>query len=444
MPRLRIHLLNPLDRVKYDDLMNRLHYLGAAQSNLTKALQYVIEDATSGEWLALADWGYCALKNRVRDDWVGWSQELRDARLKYVATNTRFLVLPASRTRGHRFIASQSLSLMTQRISADWARYHGNHLLLAETFVDIKRFTGTCYRAANWVDVGLTAGFARSNKRYVEHGEKKRVFVFALVRSARELLCSTGVPHMLLTARREAFGSAIDVNRLPLTGSGGLLDALTQVRDGRFRRGVRYKLPSILALTVSAVLSGIDSFRGIAEFGVNLPEVTRRKLGFRRGKAPDEETVRVTLNKIDAAQFDGVVRAWINERCPSLKGKMIAIDGKSMRAARTQSGSTPHILNVILHHDGIALAAVQVADKTNEIPVARELLRALPSERTVVTLDAMHTQRETAKVIVEEKHSDYLMTVKENQKDLLDKLERLPVEAFSPSVLRDNKGSRKS
>lgn len=421
--------------------MCRLHYLGAVRTNLGKALQYVVEDGVSGEWLALLDWGYGSLKNSARDGWIRWEKELRDARLKYVVTNTRFLILPEGRA--HKHLASQALSLVTKRLSDDWARYHGHHVLVAETFVDIQRFAGTCYRAANWIDVGLTQGFARSNKRYIEHGERKRVFIYPLVRNAREILCSTGVPHMMIASRQERFG-IVDVNRLPLVGEGGLLDALLQVRDGRFRRGIRYKLPSILAVTVCAVLCGIDSFRGIAEYAANLPLEARKRFGFRRGKAPDEETVRRTLNAIDAAQFDSVTRDWIQSRCPSLKGKIVAIDGKSMRASRTDSGSAPHILSVVLHHDGIALASVKVGDKTNEIPVAQQVLQQLPLKQSIVTLDALHTQRDTARIIVQEKHSDYLMTVKDNQKELLEKIQRLPEEAFSPSVLRDYKGSRKS
>jgi predicted transposase YbfD/YdcC len=421
--------------------MERLHYLGAIKSNLGKALQYVIEDGVSGEWLALLDWGYGSLKNSARDAWIGWDKELRDARLKYVVTNTRFLILPEGRK--HKCLASQVLSLVTKRLSDDWARYHGHHILVAETFVDIQRFAGTCYRAANWIDVGLTQGFARSNKRYIEHGERKRVFVYPLIRNAREILCSTGVPHMMIASRQEKFG-IVDVNRLPLVGAGGLLDALSHVRDGRFRRGVRYKLPSILAATVCAVLCGIDSFRGIAEYAANLPLEVRKRFGFRRGKAPDEETVRRTLNMIDATQLDSVMREWISTRCPSLKGKILAIDGKSMRASRTDNGRAPHILSVVLHHDGIALTSLKVDDKTNEIPVAQQVLKELPLTCSIVTLDALHTQKETARIIVQEKHSDYLMTVKDNQQELLEKIQRLPDEAFSPSAHRDHKGSRKS
>jgi hypothetical protein len=248
---------------------------------------------------------------------------------------------------------------------------------------------------------------------------------------------------MLIASRQDKFGM-IDVDRLPLVGQGGLLDALAQVKDGRFRRGVRYKLSSILAVTVCSVLCGIDSFRGIAEYAANLPLEVRKRFGFRRGKAPDEETVRKTLNKIDAAQFDSVTREWIRTRCPSLKGKVLAIDGKTMRASRVKDGSAPHILSVVLHHDGIALATIKVGDKTNEIPVAQQVLEELPLDRSIVTLDALHTQKETARIIVTKKRSDYLMTVKDNQEELLEKIQRLPEEAFSPSVYRSIQSTRKS
>lgn len=421
--------------------MERLHYLGAVESNLGKALQYVAEDEENGEWLALMDWGYGALKNSERDRWIGWSKELRDERLKHVVTNTRFLILPSEVKRKN--LASQVLSKVVKRLSDDWARYHGHHVLVAETFVDMKRFSGTCYRAANWIEVGKTQGFARSNKRYFEHGEKKLVFVYPLYKRSCEILSSTGFPNRLIMTRKEQH-SEIDLNKLPLIGEGGLLDALSKVEDGRFRRGRRYSLRSILGLTVCAILTGIDSFRGIAEFAHALPHEVRLKFGLRKGKAPDEETIRLTLNKVDPLNFDAVVREWLHAQVPSLRGRAIALDGKSMRAARTDQGSPPHILSVLLHHDGVALKTVAVADKTNEIPAAQSLLRSMPIKGAVVTLDAMHTQRETAQLIVTEKKADYLMTVKENQQGLLEKIQRLPEEAFSPSAPNNRQSPRKN
>jgi len=105
-----------------------------------------------------------------------------------------------------------------------------------------------------------------------------------------------------------------------------------------------------------------------------------------------------------------------------------------MKATRSADGKQTHILSAILHNDGITLGSIEIPAKTNEIPAVIDLLAPLSIEGTMVTLDAMHTQRKTAEFIVQEKHADYLMTVKENQKDLFEKIERLPEEVFSPSI----------
>lgn len=431
MKHLRVRLLKPPEREKYQDLMERHHYLGSLSSNLGKALQYVAEDSETDEWYALLDWGYAALKNPAREEWLGWDRELKDARLKYIVTNTRFLILPGMPI--IKNLASQVLSLNLRRLSDDWARYHGHHVILAETFVDISRFQGTCYLAANWISIGLTQGFGKSNKKYIEHGERKKVLVYPLHHNAKEILTSKQFPNRLLMPEFPTMTN-IDLNRLPLTGSDGLFEALAQVADTRFKRGRRYSLQSILALTLCAVLTGIDSVRGIFEFGRALPLDIRVKLGFRKGITPDEETIRLNLNRVDARHFDQVVSAWLARHAPKYKGRAIAIDGKTMRATRNDDGKQTQILSAVLHHDGITLGTIAIPDKTNEIPTVKTLLGPLSIEGDTITLDALHTQRETAKFIVAEKHAHYLMTVKENQQGLLEKLDRLPDESFSPSV----------
>ena len=411
--------------------MEQYHYLGSLTSNLGKALQYVAEDRETGEWFALLDWGYGSLKNPSREEWLGWDRELKDRRLKYVVTNTRFLILPGMPK--HKNLASQVLGKTLHRLSDDWARYHGHHVVLAETFVDISRFQGTCYKAANWIEIGLTRGFARDNKKYVEHKEIKKVFVYPLYPNAREILSSHRFPHRILMPEFPMM-NAIDLNRLPLMGKDSLFEVLALIEDPRQKKGIRYKLQSLLALTLYAVLTGIDSFRGIHEFGKALPLEMRLKLGFRKGITPDEETIRLVLNQIDALKFDRVISAWLARQLPKHKGRAIAIDGKTMKATRSADGKQTHILSAILHNDGITLGSIEIPAKTNEIPAVIDLLAPLSIEGTMVTLDAMHTQRKTAEFIVQEKHADYLMTVKENQKDLLEKIEQLPEEVFSPSI----------
>jgi hypothetical protein len=131
-----------------------------------RTLRYVatIDD----RWVALLGWQAAALHSRARDEWIGWPLSLLRQRLHLIANNGRFLLLP-----GESFpnLASRILALNLRRLSADWQAVYGHPIVLAETFVEAPRFTGTCYRAANWIDVGWTKGFSRNpgGKGYAYH-----------------------------------------------------------------------------------------------------------------------------------------------------------------------------------------------------------------------------------------------------------------------------------
>jgi hypothetical protein len=92
--------------------------------------------------------------------------------LHLVANNSRFLILSKIPN-----LASKTLSLNLKRLSRDWQRIHGHPIVLVETFVEISRFAGTCYKAANWTYVGKTQGFGKSARRYYHHGQPKAVFI---------------------------------------------------------------------------------------------------------------------------------------------------------------------------------------------------------------------------------------------------------------------------
>jgi hypothetical protein len=121
----------------------------------------------------------------VRDQWIGWSESTRAARLKQVVGNTRFLILPSVKVKN---LASHVLGLATQRLAGDWQVRYGERLLLVETFVDTSRYEGTCYRAANWVDLGLTQGRGRQDRERTAQLAAKRVLVYPLQRKGRKIL----------------------------------------------------------------------------------------------------------------------------------------------------------------------------------------------------------------------------------------------------------------
>jgi GNAT superfamily N-acetyltransferase len=161
--------------------MEAHHYLGIRRL-VGESLRYVAEEG--GKWLALVGWGSAAFKCGPRDRWIGWTPEQQWRRLRYIANNLRFLVLPEARRPN---LASQVLAANLRRLSRDWQAVFGHPIVLVETFVD-PRFTGGCYRAAGWQELGSTKGYRRNGGRYYFHGQPKRVWVRLLHRRGREWL----------------------------------------------------------------------------------------------------------------------------------------------------------------------------------------------------------------------------------------------------------------
>lgn len=219
----------------------------------------------------------------------------------------------------------------------------------------------------------------------------------------------------------------LDVNQLPLEGAGGLLDALATVPDPRCRRGIRHPVRTVLAL------AGARSFHGMAEWSAELTPDLLRRLGSRRHTAPSEKCFRLTWQKLDPAPVDAVLSTWL-VRHHLVAGQPLALDGKTLRGSATARTPARHLLSAVLPDLGIVVAQHAVPADTNEIPCVPALLEALPLEGTVVTADALHTQVETARYLLDEKHADYVLTVKKNQPTVYDDIDTLHLEAFPPSA----------
>ncbi|MEI2779062.1 MAG: ISAs1 family transposase [Tetrasphaera sp.] len=206
-----------------------------------------------------------------------------------------------------------------------------------------------------------------------------------------------------------------------------LLTVLARVPDPRDPRGVRFPLVGMLAVAVSAVLAGANSFAAIGEFAADLDTVQLGRLGL--GKAPVESTLRKLFARLDAAALDVAlaVYAWCQVR--QIGGRrVIAIDGKTLRGARTAERTAPHLIAALDHATGVVLGQNQVEAKSNEIPAVRDLLTGFDPcdlRGCVITVDAMHTQDDTAATILDA-GADYVFTVKANRPTLLSALKKLP------------------
>ncbi len=170
------------DRAIYHQLLQAHHYLGAG-SMAGAQLRYLAR--SGGEVVGALGFGASAWLVAGRDRFIGWSDSSRRAGLHLIVNNNRFLIPPWVQTRN---LASRLLSLLTRRIAADWLTRYGYSPVLLETFVELERFTGACYRAANWIEVGTTKGRGKLEKNHQRVLPLKTILVFPLRKNFRSIL----------------------------------------------------------------------------------------------------------------------------------------------------------------------------------------------------------------------------------------------------------------
>ena len=325
------------DETRFRDLMHTHHYLGAVPG-MGETVRYVAHHR--GRWLALAVFSAPALKCGARDRWIGWERGLQFGRLHLVTNNSRFLILPG----GPRNLGSRVLSLCTSRVVRDWPTRFGHDVLLAETFVDPALFRGTVYRAANWVEVGRTRGFARGGAGYSEHARPKLVFVHPLCRGARARL------------------RAADLDPPPATWSGEddaqrRTDAIPSRVLPRHRRPPSPPGPA----PCSAHGAGLSppprrcaacaaTRRSANGSTISVPRVLQRFRVRRRDgqyRPPSLSAMRSLLIRVDPVQLDAALRAW--HEAHGLGDSALAIDGKTIRGAIDDDGKQAHVLGIIGH-----------------------------------------------------------------------------------------------
>jgi len=449
---------------EFKALLNAHHWLGYRASG--PPMRYVAE--LDGVWVALATFGSAALKCPVREAHIGWSAEQRAAWLVHVVANQRFCVLPAGRVPN---LASAVLGRILRRLDADYRRRHDLPVLAVETFTDPARHAGTCYAAAGFAPVGATAGYGRRRGAadYAFHGQPKTYWLRPTHPHALAVLAG-GFPTPLLCdpPRR-------DLIELNVVEFGSLRRHLSGVTDRRDARGIRHGQVTILLVAFCALLSNSLSFAAVGEYAAALPQEALKRLGARwhpvkkRHIPPSESAIRRLIQRLDADELDAAVAAWVREQLgigaltdrdlprfdksphatavpaghKPAAGVAIALDGKAARgASNTKGGHKVHLFAALVHGSRAVIAQRGVDEKTNEIPQVKPLLDGLDVEGSVITADALHTQTETARYIVEEKKADYIFEVKGNQRTLENLLIDLPRAAFGPwtDVTERNKG----
>jgi hypothetical protein len=430
LEELQIELVSPENLPRFQSLLRRHHYLGGIKP-VGERLYYAA--TWRGQWLALLVFCAAAKHLRHREKWIGWTEAQRRKRLGLVTNNARFLILPHCH---YPNLATRVMGLGLARLPEDWQSRYGHPVWMAESFVDTQLFRGTAYKASGWTELGPTQGYGRCQQDYyVKHDRPKALFVKELKQNARRSLCADHLP------AATALVVESKVPPLPTMRTGelrSLRDHFATVPDFR-GRVESYPLSGALAMVACAHLCGAPrGHRDLKAFARRFTQAQLRALGVRRDPktgrypAPSKATFGRVLRAVDPLRVEAALLDWQRQvRGPAPPGQLLAADGKELRHAQgAQIVTLTH--PATQYYRGSQL----VETKSNEIPAVRQLLERVEVAGSLIGIDALHTQQETARQVVQEAGADYLLTVKANQKELRKTLaQRLPKpeQLFSPS-----------
>jgi hypothetical protein len=414
------------DKARCDQLIVEHHYLKDA-TLVGEQLRYVA--TYKGRWLALATWSGAAFHLKDRDEFIGWELEQCRRRRPLLANNSRLLVLPECH---YPNLISRLMKLMLARLSGDWLEQWGHPLAMVETFVDPQLYQGTAYKVSGWSHLGKTAGWKRDAADfYTRHDAPKQIWVRELVKHARVKLRAAQLPpDWAMVEARVRPRCAQTVKEIR-----SLLESLRrQLPEFRRAQALGYPVAGLVGLTVMAMATGVRKGpEDLADYADMLTQPQLRALNFRRDKrtglhrCPKKTTFTRLLSGVDAGALERVLLAWQQRLTGPIQDNLVIVDGKKMRHGGVEMVNATN-------GQGQYLGGVITPTKSNEIPAARQVLNGLDLGGKIVLSDALHTQVETAQLILFEKGGDYLMTVKANQPTLQATLQNLfEKQLFPPS-----------
>lgn len=206
-----------------------------------------------------------------------------------------------------------------------------------------------------------------------------------------------------------------------------------EITDPRVDRGRNHPLMELIFIALTGYLCGCNDWVDVERFAKARESWFAKYLRLPFGIASHDTFSRV-FSRLDTAQFLVAMHAWVDDFAGSLRGQGVAIDGKVMRGSFDKAaGQSPlHLITAFATATRVCLRQAKVADKSNEIPAVPEMLKLLELNGAIVTLDAMHCQKETAAAILDAK-ADYILAVKNNQPKLFSLLHDLFEEALEDS-----------
>jgi hypothetical protein len=417
---LQVRLVLPSERTRWNRLVRQHHYLKNSRL-VGEQLRYVVTDAKD-TWLALIGWSAAAMHLKARDQSIEWSERQREGRLHLLAQNSRFVILAPRQQFPN--LASRALSLNLKCLSQDWQAHYHHPIVLVESFVDRQYFQATAYKASGWQSLGYSSGFKRvAQDFYQRHGRPKELWVKELdPRAWRWLRAKQLPPHLARHEKSTPPACAVRTQQMP-----SLFERFHQVAEWRQRIGKRHGLPTVLAITALACLSGVgQGYRAVSRFSKRLTKLQRRALrcwihpDTAKSQVPSEAVFQRVLQKVPRHQIEAIAIAWQNDLLgPVPATDAVVIDGKEVR------GGDVMLVNAIAQPSQRLLGVEAVDKKTNEIPTARTLIQRLDLKGKMVQLDGLHTQHQTGHEILYDKGADYSLILRDNQPTLLKTAQQL-------------------
>jgi predicted transposase YbfD/YdcC len=225
---------------------------------------------------------------------------------------------------------------------------------------------------------------------------------------------------MYCIAEQIVLPSLSEEERTALVGKAALVsvyEILEAVPDPRGKHGLRYELSFLLTCLLAALLCNCNSTEAIAQWCREHAALLGELFGPRLFLTPSGSLYRKLLPRLDVQAVEAVLARWIQATLHAAPDEPLALDGKTVRGARTHEQAAPHLLSFCTHQSQETLLQVRVSEKTNEIPVAKEMLPTLPLAGRVTTADALHTHAPFMQLI-DEQQGKCVLTVKQNQPTL--------------------------
>ncbi len=207
-----------------------------------------------------------------------------------------------------------------------------------------------------------------------------------------------------------------------MNSSGNLKSIFGQIEDHRSHINQLHNLIDILLIGIIAVICGAETWEQMVRFANSKEDFLKKFLELPNG-IPSKVTINRVFSAIDSEQFESCFIEWVNSISDLSKGQVIAIDGKTIRGAKSHGKKSPiHMVSAWACDNNLVLGQVKTAEKSNEITAIPELLDILNIAGNTITIDAMGTQKEIAKKIIVH-DADYILAVKANQPQLLERIE---------------------